>query len=140
MVNNICSNEILNIQTIYSCARICTNVPSAPTADYEFSNFYLNSTSSFNTSEKYYKWQAYDGNYLLYDTGWGEEGDLILDFSNGSTFDNIYLGISNIDIVNLLLAMNLYIYKRTIKIVHQVMDGNNKTSEKIIKYYFNETN
>lgn len=137
---NICSNFTEAIKTTYNCAKICTNIPSAPISDYLISNFYLISSSIFYTDEKYYKWQVYDGPFLLYDTGWGEEGELISDFSNGSTFDDIYLGMNNIDIINLLYSNGFYIKKRTLSISHLAMDENNKISNKTTKYFFNETN
>ena len=107
--------------------------------DYIISEFNLISTSIFYADEKFYKWQVYDGEFLLYDSGWGGEGELIGDFSNGSTFDNIYLGMNNIDIINLLYSMGFYIKKRTLSIAHSVMDENNKISKKTIKYFLNET-
>ena len=136
---NICSDFIEDIKTTYNCARICTNVPTAPISDYIISEFNLISTSIFYADEKFYKWQVYDGEFLLYDSGWGGEGELIGDFSNGSTFDNIYLGMNNIDIINLLYSMRFYIKKRTLSIAHSVMDENNKISKKTIKYFLNET-
>lgn len=137
---DICSNLIEDLKTIYTCAKVCTNIPAAPIADYLISSFNLTSTSIFYGEGELYKWQFFDGNFLLYDTGWGEKNDLITDFSNGSTFNDIYLGMNNNDIITLLHSMGFFIKKRTISVAHQVMDGNNKKSEIKIKYYFNEPN
>ena len=138
-MSNICNDILITVKTTYDCVRICSETPSAPTANYDISEYNLISTSEFNTNTGYYKWLIYDGNYLLYDSGWGEKDMLILDFSNGSTFDNIYLGINNIDIITLLYSLGFYIKNRTLSISHLVMDENNKKSEKITKYFFNET-
>lgn len=137
---NICSNITEEIKTTYDCAKVCFNTPSAPIADYIVSGFNLISTSIFYSDEKLYKWQIYDGNILLYDSGWGEGSDLMPDFYNGSVFSNIYLGINNSDIVSLLYLMGFYIKQRTLSIAHLAMGENGKVSEKTIKYFFNETN
>jgi hypothetical protein len=85
------------------CAKVCyIKFNDEPFARLSFEDFKLTNISEFfdsQTNLRKARWKLYIGTQLLYTFGWGNLTDVIPELSNGSTYNELVLGLNNSDII-----------------------------------------
>lgn len=85
------------------CARLCSKQNDPPIAKFVYEEFILTEDSTFFdgvplSSLHQFQWQIFVNNRIIYNFGYGNRGVVIPELSNGSTYDQLNLGLQNIDI------------------------------------------
>lgn len=86
------------------CAKICKEkFNDNPIASFEYDNFILSDSSTYfdngNVPNRQVRWRIYTEGFLVYEFGFGNYNDNIVELGNGSTYGELILGNKNVDIL-----------------------------------------
>ena len=102
-----CNRELIITNRIL-CAKACTTpLNELPIAALAFSGttLYDNSTYFDSYVNHYIRWVVYNEDTLIYDFDFNNSEDFVLELSNGSTYKQMNLGVSNGDILSFLESL-----------------------------------
>ena len=96
-------NSPQTIETNISCAKFCTTkFNDAPIAELTYNSYVLSDSSVYydinSIADRQVRWSLYVEDTLIYDFGFNYYYNTITELSNGSTYDELNLGVQNGDI------------------------------------------
>lgn len=93
-----CNNQPTITETII-CAKACTvRLNDSPTAKLSYSGSTLSDDSTYfdgNATGRLIRWKVYTSSYFFYDFGWNLQTDIVPELSNGSSYEQMDLGVNN---------------------------------------------